>query len=311
MNSKQLFRMPEKKLALMLGYECNNNCIFCYAADKKDVPPMTTFQAKIELEEGIERGCIFVDFNGGEPTIRKDFFELVRHAKKLGYKTIAVTTNGRMFFYPEFVEQAVKAGLNHVIFSLHGHNAELHDCLVGVKGAFNQAIAGLRNIKQIAPEIYICTNTVITKLNYKFLPEIAKNNITVGADACEFIFVHPRGNALKNFDDIVPTYMEVSVLIPQTIGVAKRHGIKHFFVRYFPLCHVLGFKNHLSELDALGKLKEQHVGPEFKDLNVEDGRKTYGRIKGPQCSACQYDSKCEGIFKEVAERRGFDELIPV
>lgn len=295
----------------MLGYECNNNCIFCYAADKKDIPSMTTFQAKRELEKGIERGCMFIDFNGGEPTIRNDFFELVRYAKKLGYKTISVTTNGRMFFYSKFVENSIKAGINSAVFSLHGHTAELHDCLTRVNGSFNQSVQGLKNIKKMYPEIYICTNTVITKLNYKFLPKIAENNIKIGADACEFIFVHPRGNALKNFDEIVPTFREASTFIPETIEIVKTYGIKHFYMRYFPLCYMLGHENYLSELDALKNLREQHIGPEFQDLNVEKGRRMHGRVKGEQCSVCQYNSKCEGIFKEIADKRGFDELIPI
>ena len=304
--------MPENKLALVLGYECNNNCIFCYAGDKKGkFPSMTTGQAKMELERGMERGCTFVDFNGGEPTIRKDFFELVKYAKKLGYKTISVTTNGRMFSYPEFARKAVKFGLNSAVFSLHGHNAELHDCLVGVKGAFIQAIKGLNNFRDAYPQVYICTNTTITKLNYKFLPQIAENNIKKGANACEFIFVHPRGEALKNFDKVVPTFREVSTMIPKTVEIAMKYGISHLYMRYFPLCYMLGFERYLSELDAINKLKEQHVGPEFQDLNVEEGRKLYGRVKGPQCGACKYDDICEGIFKEIAERRGFDELVPV
>ena len=301
----------EKKLALILGYECNNNCIFCYAADKKKFSSMTTEQAKKELEKGIERGCTFIDFNGGEPTIRKDFFELIKYAKKLGYKTIAATTNGRMFFYPEFAKNAVKAGLNHAIFSIHGHNEELHDHLVGVKGAFNQTIRGLNNFRKAYPQAYVCTNTVITKLNYKFLPEIAENNIKLGANGCEFIFVHPRGNALKNFDEIVPTYKEVSPLISRTIDVGMNYGINHFYMRYFPLCHMYRLKRYLSELDALSKIREQHIGPEFQDFNVEEGRRLYGRVKGPQCKACTHDDICEGIFKEIAERRGFDELVPI
>jgi MoaA/NifB/PqqE/SkfB family radical SAM enzyme len=311
MNLKLLIKMPEKKLALMLGYECNNNCVFCYAADKKNIPPMTTNRAKEELRKGLERGCRFVDFNGGEPSIRKDILELIRYAKELGYKIISMTTNGRMFYYPEFAEKIVKAGLNSLVFSIHGHNAKLHDCLTRVNGSFNQAVEGIKNIKEITPKVYVCTNTTITKLNYKFLPQIAENNIAIGADACEFIFVHPRGNALKNFDDIVPTFREVATVIPETIGIAKISGINHFYMRYFPLCYMIGYKNYLSELDALDKLKEQHIGPEFQDLNVEQGRRLHGRVKGKQCSACQYGSNCEGIFKEIAERRGFDELVPV
>src|SRR4030042_3452821 len=132
-NDKNIHIMPEKKLALILGYECNNNCIFCYVGDKKKITPMTTGQAKDELENGIERGCTIVDFNGGEPTIRKDIFELLRYARIVGYRVISMTTNGRMFYYPDFAEKAVKSGLNSIVFSLHGHNSNLHERLTRVR----------------------------------------------------------------------------------------------------------------------------------------------------------------------------------
>ena len=292
----------EKKIALILGYECNNNCRFCYCANKKNkFKPISTSQAKKILEKAIERGCSFVDFNGGEPTIRKDIFELVAYAKDLGFKTIAITTNGRMFSYKKFAEKMVKCGLNHAVFSIHGHKAELHDYLTRCKGSFVQATKGLKNLKEINPDIYICTNTTITRINYKFLPQIAENNIKLGANGCEFIFVHPRGNALR----------EVAPFIPKTIEIGKKYDINHFHFRYFPLCYMVGFENYLSELVALFALREEHIGPEFEDLNVEKGRKEIGRVKGPQCKACKYYSICEGIFREYAERRGFKELVPV
>jgi cyclic pyranopterin phosphate synthase len=308
--------MVTKKLALILGYECNNNCRFCYCADKrfdKKIKPKSTKDAKRELEEGIKRECNFVDFLGGEPAIRKDIFELVRYAKKLGYRTIGMTTNGRMFCYREFAEKIIKCGLNHVIFSIHGHTPELHDYLTRSLGSFEQAITGIKNVKEIKPDIYLCTNTVIIKPNYRHLPEIAENNINLGADACEFIFIHPRGNAYENFDEIVPALKDIVDYIPKTIMVGKHHKIDHFVMRYIPLCYMLGvgYESYLSEYKCKESFKEEHVGPEFMDLNVEENRRRHGRVKGPQCKACKYDSACEGVFKEYAEKIGFEELVPV
>jgi len=304
--------MVQKKIAVILGYECNNNCRFCYCGSKKDkFKSMTIEQAKKILNDAFERGCNFVDFNGGEPTLRKDIFELVSYAKKIGFKTIALTTNGRMFSYENFAKKMVECGLNHVVFSVHGHKAELHDYLTRSRGSFVQTTTGLKNLRKIKPDIYICTNTTINRLNYKFLPQIAENNIKLGADGCEFIFVHPRGNALKNFEDIVPTLKELAPFIPKLIEVGKKHNVNHFHLRYLPLCYMVGFENHLSELVALPVLREQHIGPEFEDLKVEEGRKFYGRVKGPQCKACKYYDVCEGIFKEYVDRRGFEELVPV
>ena len=295
-----------------MGYECNNNCLFCYAGDKKgSFPSMATQQVKEELKKAKERGVTFIDFNGGEPTIRLDIIELVRFAKKLGFREIAVTSNGRMFYYREFCEKIIEAGLNHAVISIHGHVPELHDFLTQVKGSFLQAITGIRNLKEIKPDIYVCINTVITRYNYRFLPNILKKVHSLGVDGIEFIFPHPRGNAWKNFDEIVPTYTEVRPIIPKTIELGKKLGIKHLVFRYFPMCMMFGYFDYLSELVALNVLREQHVGPEFVDLEVEKGRKLYGRVKGPQCKLCKYNSICEGIWKEYAERRGFEELVPV
>ena len=300
-----------KKLALLLWYSCNNNCRFCYCADKRGKWEMSAEQAKTELELGRKRGCSFVDFNGGEPSLRNDIFSLVSYAKKLGYKTIALTTNGRMFYYRDFCRRLVDSGLNHVVFSIHGHNAGLHDYLTRSQGSYLQVTTGMKNIRAVKPDIYICTNTTITRLNYKFLPQIAENNIKLGANGCEFIFVHPRGNALKDFDRIVPTLTEILPYVQKTLDVGKKHKISHFAMRYLPVCYMLPSLNNLSEYKARKTLREQHVGPEFKDLNVEKGRALVGRVKGPQCESCKHNEICEGVFKEYAERRGIDELIPV
>ncbi len=299
----------EKKLALILGYKCNNNCRFCYCADKKNFTFLSTNKAKKELDDGRRRGCTFVDFLGGEPTLRKDLPDLLKYSKDLGYKTISITTNGRMFSYEKIAKELIYSGLNSVVFSLHGHNSYLHDFLTRSDGSFEQLNKGAENIKNINSEIYLCTNTTITKYNYRYLPEIAKKNIEIGADGCEFIFVHPRGNALKNFYDVVPKLESVRSFIPKTLEIGKRFNVKHFEFRYFPLCYVP--KNSLSEFVSLENLREQHVGPEFKDLNVELGRKNIGRVKGKKCKECIYDNICEGVFKEYADRYGLEELKPV
>ncbi|MCD6226415.1 MAG: radical SAM protein, partial [Candidatus Aenigmarchaeota archaeon] len=300
------------KTSIIMGYECNNNCRFCYCGDKRDkYKSMTTNEIKSELKNGRKRGSTFVDFLGGEPTIRKDLSELISYAKDIGYKTISVTTNGRLFSYKDFCENMIDAGLNSAVFSIHGHIPELHDYLTRSPGSFRQAIQGIKNIKKIKPDFYICTNTTIVKQNYRFLPQIAENNIKTGVDALEFIFVHPRGNALKNFDQIVPTLTEVEPFIPKTLKIGKKYNIKHFVFRYFPLCYMKGYEKNLSELTAKEIIQEQHIGPEFEDLNVEENRAKWGRIKGPQCKKCKFYNRCEGIFKEYAERRGFDELKPI
>jgi MoaA/NifB/PqqE/SkfB family radical SAM enzyme len=302
----------EIKTAIIMGYECNNNCRFCYDGGyKRTLPPMSTQQVKRELRDARKRGSTFVDLLGGEPTIRKDIIPLVMYAKSLGFGRISLTTNGKMFYYREFAKRMIDAGLNSAVFSIHGHTPELHDYLTRSKNSYMYATQGLRNLKELSHDFYICTNTVIVKGNYRFLPLIADNNARLGADGMEFMFIHPRGNALKHFDEVVPTLTEIMDYLKPTIQAGLRHGIKHTVIRYVPMCYMLFDLKHLSEFEARSRLREHHLGPEFRDLDVERNRARHGRVKGPQCRACKYFNICEGIFKEYADRRGFEELVPV
>jgi MoaA/NifB/PqqE/SkfB family radical SAM enzyme len=304
--------MPTLKTALVLGYNCNNNCIFCYAGDKRGkYSALQTEEVKRQIDAGIKRGSDFVDFLGGEPTIRKDIIELVAYAKKAGFKQIGVTTNGRMFSKKDFAEAIFDAGLSHAIFSIHGHTAELHDSLTRAKGSFEQAISGMGNFRALSEKNYICTNTVILKQNVKFLPAIAENNALHGANGMEFIFPHPRGGAYENFESLVPRLEELIEIIPKTIMAGRQHGIDHCMFRYVPFCYMYGFLIYLSEYVSRDNFSEQHVGPEYEDMAVAENRAKYGRVKGPQCAGCKYFNICEGIFKEYAEKRGFEELVPV
>jgi len=124
--------MAEKKTALLLGYECNNNCRFCYCGDKRDLPAMGTAEAKNQLVKARKRSSRFVDFLGGEPTIRSDLVELIGYAKQIGFRTISITTNGRMLSNKDYARRIVDAGLNSVVFSIHGHKPELHDFLTSL-----------------------------------------------------------------------------------------------------------------------------------------------------------------------------------
>ena len=50
------------------------------------------------------------DVVGGEVTLRKDLTELVSYARELGFVTIQIQTNGRMFAYRQNCEELVAAG---------------------------------------------------------------------------------------------------------------------------------------------------------------------------------------------------------
>ncbi|MBD3203498.1 radical SAM protein [Candidatus Woesearchaeota archaeon] len=282
------------KTDLFLGYECNNNCLFCYVADrKKKQPEKTASQAKKDLDKAREKGSDQLHFVGGEPTIRDDILDLVSYAKKLGYKKISVTTNGRMFCYENFTKKMISAGLNNVIISVHGPNSKIHDELTQSKGSFDQIMKGIDNLKGTG--VFLEANVCITKINYKFLPEIAKLLINHGFNSCEFMMVHPRGNAGKNYDAIVPQMSEIVDYLHEAIRLSI--GIKtEILARYVPFCFLGKYKKYTTEL--FESFENLHIAPDYVEKDAWASRRDRATIKSETCRTCRFDNICLGAHRE-------------
>ncbi len=67
---------------LDLTYRCNERCVHCYL-DHDDHGEMTTAEIKHLLDQMAEAGVFILTLSGGEIFLRKDFFELLEHARRL------------------------------------------------------------------------------------------------------------------------------------------------------------------------------------------------------------------------------------
>jgi len=297
-----------KKTVIFTGYKCNNKCVFCINWDKTNIQGRTTYEIKQEMIGAKNRGSTYLEIIGGETTIRSDIIELISFAKSLGFKTIMMATNGRMYSYKEFAQKIIKAGLNSIVFSIHGHNAKLHDSLTQVKGSFEQLKKGIKNIREAGLED-IGSNTTIVKQNYKKLPEIGKLIYDLGIRNSEFIFVDPTyGAAYDNFNKLVPKISEVAPYIHKCLDIGKKYKIAHWHVRYVPLCYFTNYLDQVSELKEVKVFKTEHIAPDFYNPNAERGRRDIGRSKTERCKGCLLYNKCEGIWKEYLKHYGDKEL---
>ena len=78
------------------------------------------------------------------------------------------------------------AGLDHIQITLESVDEEIHDQMVGRKGAWQQTIKGIRNA--VNENIYMMTNTTMLMVNVKTIPAtldfLAELNVpTVGLNA--------------------------------------------------------------------------------------------------------------------------------
>jgi len=293
-----------KRLDLKVGFQCNNNCIFCAQAHRKHLGDQTTEKLKKDLEDAYNKGIKEVVFTGGEPTIRPDILKLVTFARDVGYEVIQIQTNGRMLSYKKFCEKLIKCGVTEFAPALHGHTAEIHDSQTRSPGSYNQVIKGLKNLREL--DQYVLSNSVITKFNYKYLPELVQLLIDLEVDQLQMAFVHPCGNAWKYFNQVVPRKPLVAPYVHKALDIVKNTGIIAM-VEAFPFCFMKGYEKYCSEF----YIPKAEVKDAEGTVDFDKWKKESGKIKFDKCRNCKFDLICEGPWKEYPEVYGKEEFIPL
>lgn len=298
---------------MMLGYTCNNRCLFCYNDHKRDIPSKSFPEIISNVKEARKSGTGYLEIIGGEASIRPDIIEIIQFAKSLGFKIITMTTNGGMFYYKDFTKKILNAGLTRVVFSIHGHTARLHDMLTQTKGSFDRLVAAIQNVMDVGMKKNdIGSNTTIVKANYRHLYDIGDFVYRTGIRNAEFIFVDPtRGGALEYFDDLVPKISDAAPFIRSCLNIGKTHSIVHWHVRYVPVCYFRGYKDQISEINERKLFsRTEHIAPDFRNANVEKSREKIGRIKPLKCKSCKDRGICEGLWLQYYKIYGDQELLP-
>ena len=150
------------RMDLAITYRCNNNCSHCYNARSRHYPELSLEEWKRVIDRVWDQRIPHIVFTGGEPTIYPHLPELVAYAEQQGVIT-GLNTNGRKLADPAFVQALVDAGLDHVQITLESHDPAIHDKMVAAKGAWEETVAGVRNV--LASPLYVMTNTTLLTHN--------------------------------------------------------------------------------------------------------------------------------------------------
>ena len=137
---------------------CNFKCGYClpngYMADKSDNRKFLHIDEIRRLAKGFsELGVQKIRLTGGEPTVRKDFFEIVKILKnETSIKKVVITTNG--YHLDQKAKLLVDSGLDGINISIDSLDRETfknitkHDRLPEIlKGIQNLQDLGFDNIK--------------------------------------------------------------------------------------------------------------------------------------------------------------------
>ncbi len=137
------------------------------------------------------------------------------------------------------------------------------------------------------------------------MPKIAKLLVNLNVDQFQLAFVHPMGNAWKNFDNMVPIISLVAPHMHKALKIGINAG-KIAMAEAIPYCFMQGYEQCISEriMPATEIRGKKHQNTD----SFTTQRKQKGKIKFPQCRKCKYDLVCEGPWKEYPEKRGCKEF---
>ena len=222
---------------------CNFKCGYClpngYQKDKSDNRTFLSLEEVQRLAKGLsELGVSKIRLTGGEPTVRKDFFDIVKILKQnSGIKKTVITTNG--YKLDKLAEQIFESGLDGINISIDSLD----------KNKFHQ-ITGHERLNEILRGI-----EKLQKLNFK--------NIKINA-----VLLKGLNNSDKDFNEWA-NFLKSNQVDFRYIELMQTGDNLDYFKKYHVSSKV--FIDYLNEnnwiIQTLGKdsgPSKNYINPEFK-----------------------------------------------
>ena len=197
---KQLYVHPILKfLFLELTLRCNERCLHCGSNCGDVRSNEMTFEQYKKILDDVSRDFDVNSFQlcitGGEPLLRKDFFEIMEYANRLGYHW-GMTSNGTLIT-PEVAHRLYQVGMGTISISIDGLE-ETHDAFRRTPGGYKKAMAGVQNLIDEGGFRAIQVTTVINHSNMDELDELYDIMCGLDIDSWRVIGIEPMGRALDH-----------------------------------------------------------------------------------------------------------------
>ena len=185
---------------------CNLSCRYCRAcATPAPEPDELNTKEALAFLDSIAPLQPMLILSGGEPLLRPDIFQIIRHAVSSGMR-VSLASNGTRIT-PEVADEIAASGVTRVSISLDGASAEKHDLSRG-PGSFRAALNGLENLRG---KVDFQINFTITKKNESEVSNIFDLAEKVGAKALHFFFLVPTGRGQE--EDLITPERQEEILI--------------------------------------------------------------------------------------------------
>ena len=184
-----------------LTYACNLQCVHCLSSSgRRDPRELTTEECEAVIDELQRMQVFYINIGGGEPTIRKDFWHLVRYAVDHGVG-VKFSTNGSGID-AEVAEQLAESDYVDVQISIDGADADTNDHVRG-EGSFATAVQAMEHLQAARFEGFKIS-VVMTRHNIPQVDEFKAMADHYGAQLRLTRF-RPSGRGADSWEALHPT----------------------------------------------------------------------------------------------------------
>lgn len=181
-----------------LTYACNLACVHCLSSSgRRDPRELSTEECRAVIDELERMQVFYVNIGGGEPTVRKDFWELVQYATA-HHVGVKFSTNGSRI---DAARAAWLRGNDYVDvqISLDGATAEVNDAVRGA-GSYETARRAMEHLAGTGFKLSV----VVTRENAAQLDAFKAIADSYGAQL-RLTRLRPSGRGADVWDMLHPT----------------------------------------------------------------------------------------------------------
>jgi len=184
-----------------LTYACNLQCVHCLSSSgQRDERELSTEEAKKILDDLRDLQVFYINIGGGEPMVRRDFFELLEYSVTNGIG-VKFSTNGA-FIDEEKARRLAATDYLDIQISLDGVDAVTNDAIRG-EGSYDMAIRAMENLKA-ANFGQFKISVVVTRHNVSQLDQFKALADHYGAQL-RITRLRPAGRGADTWHELHPT----------------------------------------------------------------------------------------------------------
>ncbi len=312
------------RLDFELTEGCDHGCSHCYNVWNGDSAPPPNAEPALDtpaLQELMSKavavsGARHITLTGGEPLLRKQAMQIVRHATEL-VPSVTLITNGS-HVGPDTAAKFAEWGVRGVQLTLLAGDRELHDRLKGAV-CFDDTVRAALDLIDAGVRVQVCF--VAMAENRREFRKVMELCVALGIDDISYNRMSPTGRAIHHMARLMPTPAQIEADLETAEVYGRAWGVRVATAMPIPPCIVrtshltwvrtgacsTGSKSPNIVLDARGNVRSCNLSAnelgnlltdEWSDIIGNSYFRTFKATVPEMCRGCTYEASCQGGCKE-------------